>query len=48
VDGLKSSVILRSGLSWLLFNVHLGDFSGKCMANPFQRVEFLKKRLVPG
>ncbi|KAH6925902.1 hypothetical protein HPB50_011817 [Hyalomma asiaticum] len=47
IDGLQSSIDLRPGLSWLLFNVHLGDFSGQCMADPFERVMFLKNRLGP-
>ncbi|XP_075554010.1 uncharacterized protein LOC142587020 [Dermacentor variabilis] len=46
LDALKKSSKLREGWSWLLYNVHLGDISRRCSADPFERVQFLKDRLI--
>lgn len=46
LDGLKSSANLPPGMSWLLYDVHLGDLSFRCLSDPFERVHFLKDRLI--
>nr|XP_050037129.2 uncharacterized protein LOC126533959 [Dermacentor andersoni] len=46
LDALKKSGKFREGWSWLLYNVHLGDISKRCSVDPFERVQFLKDRLI--
>ncbi|XP_075543521.1 uncharacterized protein LOC142577981 [Dermacentor variabilis] len=46
LDALKKSGKFREGWSWLLYNVHLGDISGGCSVDTFERVHFLKDRLI--
>lgn len=45
LDGLKASSNLRGGLSWLLYDVHLGDYSGNCEDEDFKSVKFFKEHL---
>nr|XP_054928491.1 uncharacterized protein LOC129385652 isoform X1 [Dermacentor andersoni] len=46
LEALKTSGKFREGWSWLLYNVHLVDFTGKCSVDPFVRVQFFKQRLA--
>ncbi|KAL1481458.1 hypothetical protein MTO96_015609 [Rhipicephalus appendiculatus] len=45
LDDLRKLSKLRSGMSLLLHNSHLGDFSGTCMKDPFERIQSIKKHL---
>ncbi|KAH7942146.1 hypothetical protein HPB49_021245 [Dermacentor silvarum] len=47
LNGLKTSINLRPGLSWLLYDVHLGDLSSRCSTDAFERVQLVKDNLVP-
>lgn len=42
LNDLNRTGNLRSGMSWLLHNAHLGDFGGSCMQSPFDRVQWIK------
>ncbi|XP_049527478.1 uncharacterized protein LOC125947145 [Dermacentor silvarum] len=44
LNDLNRTGNLRSGMSWLLHNAHLGDFGGSCMQSPFDRVQWIKDR----
>ncbi|XP_075554009.1 uncharacterized protein LOC142587019 [Dermacentor variabilis] len=46
LEALKKSGKFRAGWAWLLYDVNLVDFSGKCSVDPFVRVQHFKQRLI--